>query len=315
MSEPAAPEEEALPPVPVFDVGRVFRLRGRLMDEVLDGFVGSVLTGDALQSMAELLRRKLNGSRGGIEHMQVLSSVRYLGGLEVTEGQLRELAWRLAGNVDRLRSGRSVVPWSRQEGREWVPVQVVATRYAIRKKPQEKFGRSGRTVRFRVLAGTPCPVEMTQWWSHSKSDVVAGELGFTRRPPLYKADQGELMGMRFAALIDPAQSTREPWFFHVHCPPSFRAYNRALIKLRRRIGFSCPEGYEHHCFQCPVGARACPAACHPEDFEARDCPHCGKLSWFDTDAKFVNDGCINCQPLLSAGIAIKREPPPEAPRA
>lgn len=300
-----------LPSLPVFNLPQVFRSRDRLMDLVLDAHVGTVAVGDAFRNLVRAVQRELLGSDSPAEELALGASMRYLAGLELTKKALFELAWRLAGNVERLRDGLPVHPWCRQEHVEWVPVQVVATRYAIQKKPHEKHGRAGRTMRFAVLAGSPCPMHLTQWWSNEKLNVVAYAVGFKRRPPMYKADHAEIMSMRFLALIDPARSTREPGFYNVGCPSSFLAYNRALIKKRRRIGFSCPEGFEHQCHQCPLGVRSCEAACHTEDYEEKDCPACGRSWWFDTDRSFVNDNCVRCQPLISAGIPVKREPSPE----
>lgn len=298
-----------LPTPPVFNVKRVFDVRDRLLTLVLDSWVGTVPVGDSFSTMVEQVRTHLNASGPTIEHYPLRDSMKYLAGREMTQRLLHELAWRLAGNMDRLRTSRVVNAWSNQEGVEWVPLQVVATRYEIKKRQGSKFGRAGRTMRFAILAGSPCPMQITQWWSNEKIDVVAYAVGFKRKPPMYKADHSELMSLRFLGLIDPARSTREPGFFHVSCPTSFLEYNRAVIRQRRRIRFQCPQGYEHHCHVCPHGARSCEAAVHPEDYEWKSCTACGKESWFDTDPAFVNDYCIHCQPMITAGLPIKRAEP------
>jgi hypothetical protein len=256
-------------------------------------------------------------AQGAREACPVLDSVRYLGGRELDEPMLVDLAWRLAGNVARLRAGHACQPWARQTEVEWVPAQITGTRYAIKKRPGQRFGQSGRAVRLRFLAGTPCGLTVEQFWSNEKADVIADSLGFARKPPYHKAHHAELGSMRLMALVEPARSQREPGFHHVACPPAFKAYNRRLIRMRRRIGFACPEQFEHECSACPRGARACPAACHPTDFVLKPCPGCGRADqWFDTDPGFVNDYCVHCQPLASAGIPLKvlaAAPPPEAP--
>lgn len=306
------PEGVPLPPLPKFNVVRVFETRDRLMDLTLDAMAGTLAAGLDFEAMVEAVRRALNSGGDAIEHLPLFNSMRYLVGREMTPKLLRELAWRLAGNLGPLKAGAPVPPWARQTVPEWVPVQVVATRYAIQKKPHEKRGRPGRTMRFLALAGTPCPGTMTQWWSNEKIGVVATAVGFRRKPPLVMADKAELMSMRFAALVEPARSQREPGFYHVACPPAFMEYNRALIRKRRRIRFECPEGFDHPCHLCHLGARSCEAAVHPEDYEAKPCPSCRRTWWFDTDTGFVNDHCVQCQPLVSAGIPVKAAPPPEA---
>jgi hypothetical protein len=303
-------EEAPLLKPPVFNIPAVFELRTRLMDDVLHFRTGTVLAGGAVDDLVESLHQAMSGHGTVVERLTLHHSVRYLVGRELSRRNLTELAWRLAGNTKRLKGGLPVTPWSSQPEKEWVPIQVSANRYAIKKRPHEKHGRSGRTMRFRILAGTSCPMEITQWWSNEKLDVVAYAIGFKRKAPMHKADQSELMSLRFLGLIEPSLSPREPGFFHVSCPPSLMTYNRDLIKKRRRIKFSCPEGYEHQCHQCPLGVRSCEAATHAADYEEKLCPACGKNWWFDTDTGFVNDNCLHCQPLLSAGIPVKRDPPP-----
>lgn len=304
-----------LPKVPVFNISRVFEIRDRLMDLCLCSYVGTVPTGDEFERMVEDVREVLDRSKDKVDHYSLHASLRHLAGQELTEARLYDVAWRLAANLKTLKEGIPVPPWVRQQFEEWVPVQVVASRYAIQKKPYERHGRSGRMMRFKILSGSPAPLEITQWWSNSKIDVVAYAIGFRRRPPMIKADGSELMSMRFAVLIEPGLSLREPGFYHVSCPPSFMEYNRELIKLRRRIGFECPEGYDHQCYQCPLGVRSCVAACHPEDYEEDVCSACGQNWWFDTDPGFVNDYCIRCQPLISAGIPVKREVTNDGPNS
>lgn len=300
------PEGAEVPKPPPVNLAAVFALRDRLMDRALAERVGTVPAGGTFAGMVEAVRRVF-GPRA--DRWALVESMRYLAGREVSHRGAVELAWRLAGNADRVRAGRAVAPWTAQAAPEWVPVQVVAARYEIRKRPADKFGRPGHTLRFQVLAGTPCPLQLTQWWSKEKADVVAYSVGFRRKPPMFLGDHAELMGMRFQVLVDPARSGREPGFFHVACPPGLLAPNRALIKKRRRIGFDCPRGYAHECHQCPAGAATCEAACHPADYAARACPACGREWWFDTDPLFVNDNCVSCQPLVSAGIPVKRALP------
>ncbi len=296
-----------LPRTPVFNIPKIIQARNRLMDMVFDACVGTVPDGTRFERMVDDARDVLAHDK--IEHHPLHASLRHLVGQEMTEKRLFEVAWRLAGNLRQLKDGQAVTPWVRQAAAEWVPIQVVATRYAIQKKPQEKYGRSGRTMRFKVMAGTPCPAEIIQWWSNEKLDVVANAIGFKRNSPLYKADQAEFMSMRFVGLVEPRLSDRGPSFFHVGCPPSMLEYNRDLIKMRRRIDFACPEGFDHACHLCPLGVRSCEAAVHPEDYAEGPCPACGRTWWFDTDPGFVNDNCISCQPLVSAGIPVKKEPP------
>ncbi len=288
-------------PVPVFDVPRVFRVRDRLMTDVLDDLVGAVAVGGVFQRLVEELHRALD-----VSELAVADSARYLLGTELTQVGLRSLAWRLAGNIGTLRTGIGCPPWTRQLRDEWVPVQVAATRYAIKKRPTDKYGKSGRAMRFTFLAGTPCATQVTRWWSNEKINLVADSIGFKFGGKLFKADQSEFQSLRFVVLVEAVKSAREPDFFHVACPGAFLEYNRVIIRQRRRIRFDCPEGYEHECHVCPVGARTCSAACHAEDYREGECAGCGRVWWFDTDPKFVNDFCIHCQPLATAGVPLKK---------
>ena len=241
----------------------------------------------------------------------VRESCMSLGGQALTARKCRELAWRLAANLETLRAGRPVTPWVRQDEPEWVAVQVTGARYAIQKRAADRRGRPGLDMRFTVLTGTPAATTIAEFWSDQKVDAVAYNIGFKRKPPMYKADRTEVFGCRFWALVEPRLSLGGPKFYRVHATPAFEASNAALIKKRRRIKFPCPMAYTHECHRCPVGAGGedrCPAATHRADYEFKKCETCGRENAaFDTDPAYVNDYCLRCQPLISAGLQVKRE--------
>ncbi len=300
--EPEEPEPQALPPVPAFPLVRVSKLRKELAEVALLRFYGCPIRGDNFQSLAATLAKSLKLK--GAARDALADSLRYLLGRDFDMDVGRELAWRLAGNLERLKAGEPVPPWTAQRGLEWVPVQVTGGRKSWKKAEKGRM-RFGWTYLFTVLAGSPTGRDIRQWWTTDKAAVVGARLGFSRKPPYHREDMDELVGLRFCALLDPKLSDRGPGFHHIHCPSTFEEYNREVIKKRRRIDFACPEGFPHSCSQCFVGTRECPAAVHRETYVSKYCTGCGREWWFDTDPRFVNDYCIHCQPRAESGIELR----------
>ncbi len=294
-------EEVVLPKPPKFNLPVILRARTILYD-ILSTCSASVAEGNNFLATARRVSESL-----GLDftcNRVVEDSLRCMLGRTLNMPECLALAWRIAANVNRLKTGRSVLPWTRQSVEEWVPVEVVGTRYHIQVRNGEKHGRPGRAFKFQILAGSSAGMLVSQFWPNSRTDVAAYHIGFKRRPPYIKLDSSELMSFRFLALIDPRLSDRGPSFFHTLCPPGMISYNQQLIRMRRRVNFACPNDYDHQCSECPVGVDQCESAVHPETFEARECPSCGRLAWFDPDKNYINDFCISCQPFKSAGLPV-----------
>lgn len=231
--------------------------------------------------------------------MDVLAdSIRAEAGRVLDAETLVALAHRLAGNLARLASCRPVPPWHVQRFPEWVPVQVLGCARARGGK-----GQMGALFRFKVMAGTPCPRVVLQWWSNRRCLYHARDFGLavgrargkTPRLP-YEAPE-QFATLRLAALIDPALSRAEPAFAEVKFPAgrSIAGWNRTQLRRRLRLGFACPEGYpdDFPCHRCHRGYRSCPAGTHRDDYVERPCPLCGlpDAVW-DPESPF--EGCVDC---------------------
>ena len=294
-----------LPPIPVFSIPQVFSTRDKLLDEVFYPDLGMELSGDLLHDTALRMRKVLK--LGSELHPVMLDSLRPLVGRSLDLSAARDLCWRIAGNLNLLRGGVPVHPWTSQADLEWVPVQIRSSRFHLRKAFGGTGHEMGRMFRFRVLAGTSASLVTDRFWTPRMSGFMAKKLGFTSpRKKLFKRDDLELSGMRMLALVEPSLSQRSPGFRRFHCPGSMLAYNKKLIKLRRRIGFACPFSYDHECFQCPHGSSSCGAAVHPCDYEVRQCSGCGQEAYFDVDPLYINNYCINCQPRADSGLQLVR---------
>jgi hypothetical protein len=219
----------------------------------------------------------------------VFQSIRYLVGQRMTEALLTEVAWRLAGNVTRLRRGIAVPPWNRQADEEFVPVQISGV------QKLRRFNKLYVEWSARVLAGTSVGLTVSKTWTDKFTRAVAQRLGFSK-PWLAGAFESpyELYGMRFYVLIEPRLCTSTPGFETLWYdsdeqkirPHSFYEYNRMLIRMRQRPDdlFSCPQNLPHSlpCHLCIFGAEHCPAATHGRTYEQRRCDACNRdEAYFD----------------------------------
>lgn len=227
----------------------------------------------------------------GTHYDTVFESVRYLAGVQLTELEAMRLAWRLAGNLDRLRNGMSAPPWASQQSDEWVPLQVLKYVPDINAKR-----RRGYTVTFRVLAGTPAPMKITTFWGMPACKYVAFRVGFSKPWGSYPFSRvSDFVGLRLYGLINAAKSRGTPVFHDIECTPGLQQWNRNnVLKLRFRVKQQCPRNYSHACHQCAIGCDQCPAATHPVTYTIGRCGHCGKDEvLFDPDDK-TTTYCITC---------------------
>lgn len=272
--------------LPVFNLGNVERLRDRLVTSVFADWYGRTPVGGDLPELVRAVRAALPN---GIAYDAVFESMRYVAGQQLTPLACLELAWRLAGNIPRLREGRPAPPWASQPEDEWVPVSVC--RCLPRRNHRHKLGYH---YTFRVLAGTPCPMVIYNFWAETAVRVVSRAIGFTPPWGKYPLQRGpQFVGLRMLVKIEAQRSMHTPTFFEVRCPQSLFRWNRQnVLKLRFRDGMTCPRGWTHACHQCVIGYRECPAGTHRENYTRGFCDKCGQHGFFDPDRR--TDHCIQC---------------------
>jgi hypothetical protein len=180
-----------------------------------------------------------------------------------TQSSIRDLAWALAGNQDRLVQGESVFPgvWGNTEP-VFVPVQVLQV------FPKDTHGR--HTILMRVLAGYGCPGRVETRWTVKAFKYYASHpthgIGFTY--PRYTVRQPvELTLSRFYAQVSTDSDT--PRVTGIRITPALLKYNQALHSMRSRLTLTCPYQFRHVCGSCPVGYDRCPVGTRPVTDETR----------------------------------------------
>lgn len=282
-----------------YSIPQVLALKNKICaDHNVRGSLGELLVEEELNYFFQALRRVLPKD---IPPESLLQSVRHLSGLRLTEPMLRELAWRLAGNVPRLRQGHAAPPWNRQAVSEYVPVEITSV-HKLR-----RFGQIYAEWTGLILAGTPVGLSVTKTWSLRFCRAVSQRFGFSKPWGGHPFnDPAEFYGLRMYVLIDPQHCGSSPGFADVWYdddgekikPGSCFAYNQELIRIRYRVPgvFECPQGYpdSQHCYLCPQGTEHCLAATHPRTYEPRRCETCQTDDAYFDPAFPRRTMCVDC---------------------
>lgn len=226
----------------------------------------------------------------GVRYDTIFESIRYLAGQELTEVEGMRAAWRLAGNLKRLKEGHAVPPWAMQRDDEWVPLQVLRVQ-----KSRNQKDVIGCAITVRAMAGTPAPLKITHFWGSKIARFVSGKIGFSAPWGKYPFKNVEdLVGLRFYGLVEAARSREKPEFHEVACTDSMCDWNRKqVLKLRLRVGMKCPANFDHACHLCPYGYDRCTAAVHALTFTAGPCANCGnQQAAFDPEN--TSPHCVMC---------------------
>lgn len=299
-------ESKAPPPrTPRYNLEVIARLRRRLDEDVLGDSYGVVFAGADYDALVDKVMTVMPTT---VKRPVVWDSLRDVAGVQLLAPVARELVWRLAGNIDRLRKGIPVPRWAGQVEAEWVPLQVMSVRLSVQKRTLTSgkvVKKPGGWMRFRVLAGYPAGLEVVKFVSTALASRMSPTLGFARwdrekfqwsqvpsdkRPFRDIRDFGRL---RLYGLVSPETCKDGLSFTDIRCPPGAKSWNQALLKKRKRVGFSCPFNYTHDCCVCPVGWTACPAACHAFTFLSKICSICKKQAWHDPQVTEAH--CVGCQ--------------------
>jgi len=253
-------EERHAVALPNIQLNRVFGLRDKLLDEVFAEYIGYTPTGQQFAQLSQRVRRVLGGVRGDV----LLMSLRDLVGQEITRDLARTVAWRLAGNISKLRVGKEAGPWVHQAEEEWVPAQIIS--YSFKRS---RWGEAGGLYRLRILAGSACPMILQQWWRSQFVRLLATRLGYsTGRGAFPMRHISELVNLRVWLLLDPKLSQEKPGFYLVRCSSGLLKWNKQIVHMRYRQfdgkPWRCPRDYTHPCCECEVGYLDCPASTHRE---------------------------------------------------
>lgn len=267
---------EAMSDFKTYQLKRVLKLKNRLLQETTLPYYSCTLEGD---DFSRFVRAIQVGMPNGIPLDTLYESTRYLAGEELAAARLEELSWRLAGNVDRLKDGNPVRPWTTQFDMEWVPLQVLSAYPQLSHR-----NRPGYMFCFRVMAGTPCPLRVYRHWTNDVCHVIARHIGFTASWLTYPYSHPlQLVGLRLYGLIDPSMCRDGPGFFKVEGTNVTDKYNRDILRFRVKQPHPefCPRNYAHDCHKCVVGYMNCPGGTHKDDYVQDACPRCGPGAWFD----------------------------------
>lgn len=267
-----------------FSLKKVLDRRTQLYDRALRTYAGARIIGDTVTDIVDDLVAQLPDT---VSRDAVYETIRPLAGDILTEAKARELAWRIAGNIDQLLEGRPIHTWTQQLHDEAVPVRIERMRPARRKDVP------GWTLFCRVLAGSPCPLVFPQFMSSRSCSRIARTLGFSAPWHRYPYSTPlHFVNLMFIANLEAAKSDSAPYFQTISNTSALVNLNRGLIEVRCRAR-PCPRGYAHPCEKCWVGYNECPAGIYPKTLVMRVCASCLTDAYFEP----TDDGnvCINCR--------------------
>jgi hypothetical protein len=211
-------------------------------------------------------------------------------GATYSRAVLQAVAWRAAGNFQRLRGGREVYDWRSCPYQEWVAACFLEAR------PARLGVQKARSLNYRVLSGSPAGVKSDLTLSLRAWRFFAKAASFRpagRDSADEYEDPGQYVGLFFEALIPAAKRPRDVFRAEtIRFPARFKGRNADLRKSRRKEGpIRCQVKGEVACHRCPLGRDRCEAATHVKTYEFRQCSKCEKVKAHDGESAV----CLGCQ--------------------
>lgn len=271
-----------------FSYRRLRERRDRITNNALRPYIDANIVSDTLRDMCRDILAEMPAS---VSQLALFDSVRAMAGTKLTRKAAGDLAWRLAGNIDKLVAGQPVLPWTRQIEDEIVPVMIEHVRTFKRKNTP------GFILSCRALAGSPCPMAFTQFLSRASCGAISQTIGFSKSwgPYPYTTAQ-HFVNLMFFAHIEASKSRESPFFMKVSASSSMVKENRGRIEVRSRAK-PCPEQYEHACIHCWLGYDRCDYATHARTYVTRHCASCNADGFFDPADSGVM--CVRCKYVAS----------------
>lgn len=219
----------------------------------------------------------------------------------LTPERARQVGWRLAAGVKRLRAGECVLPWRSQRVAEHVllrVLEVIPGRRGYRDQPPV----AGIFVQLEVQTGSPASLRIRRFWSLKYLRVLSRRCGFDRyrvrpvnwpkgKPFLPFQHPLQYYGMLFRAYLTPESCSEKLDYAELDCPTACREHNRLQLQRQSRLGHQCPLNWDLACYRCPAGRTQCRAAVRPLACVQHLCAQCGKPRWVDAARR----RCYGCQ--------------------
>lgn len=267
-----------------FSYQRVKSRRDKLFLTALRPYLDAKLSGDTINDVCTDILLCLPDT---VSRSALFESIRVLAGTRLSRPEAKTLAWRLAGNIDKLVDGIPVLPWTQQIEDEIVPVCVEHIR------PMHKRKRAGFLFSCRAIAGSSCPMLFTEFVSSQSCAAISRTLGFSAPfGPYPYSSAMQFVNLLFNAHVEASRSHSMPSFMTVTASSGMVRANREKIEVRCRVK-PCPEGFDHSCTSCWVGYDQCEFAVHPISYEVRLCPSCQAEGYFDpADSRLE---CMRCR--------------------
>ena len=270
------------------NVDRALRRRDLIYENVFLPALHNSLDAVDLLALCEQIRRLLGKD---IRSDVLLETLRPVAGIEFHADMAWSIAWRLAGNVERLRRGLVPGPWTVQREREATVWQVLRAepRLNYRHQPSHEFTLVS-------LIGTMCGMEVQVTLTHAAAKYIAVRSGFSKRiretSRFPFSNPLQLVGLRLLGDVVPGDR-RCPAPAEYREAASISKWNRDNVLTVRMRHTPCPRGFRHPCHLCAVGYRQCKHAVHPETYYVASCAGCGQNeALFDPAQRSAK--CVEC---------------------
>mgnify|MGYP006921299420 CR=1 FL=1 len=314
--------KEGLPKVQPVVASKIIEAQRLLEEVVMYPYYGLTLTGETLK---EFMFRVKNAVLPAGDIGAIAQSCIHLAGRPFSREQAKDVAWRIAGNLDRLKGKRGIAPrpvppWTGQCEKEWVLAEVIGSSRGLRKFKPKQTGphlkadglvhKHGAELTFRIMSGPPAGKQVTKFWSFDMCAAMKVHFGFDRFDRAkYNSnhtgishpyqDSTELFGMRIQVLLDPAKCTPDLVHFdEVYGTSSTIGWNRTLMEKRQRVDYKCPKKFSDSldCYRCHIGRNECEVAVRPLSLIELNCSMCGAKTRVEPEKA---DVCTTCKQTYS----------------
>ncbi len=167
------------------------------------------------------------------------------------------LAAQMAAREGEL-SRAPIVAYDRPTKPEWVAMEVVSVTPAVWRENE-----AGTIMGFKAMSGHPAGHLLKRKFPNPWLNFFAYQVGFSRRIE-FDLDPRHFLGLMLWGYLVPVVDSPEIKFDDWDLSSAFKKHNLRVIRLRTRLDYEladCPNGFDHHCFECPVGRDECPASC------------------------------------------------------